>query len=323
MMIYRKTCILAGSVLIVLYLTGLNHSARSEAPSSEPLAYVDENTITVGEFETEMAHRAPQIKSQEQMKALLDEMVRFEMIYAIALKSGYDKDPQILARFKRLMVNKYIEDMLEPMFAKLTVSDAEAEDRYKTHEADFVTSKKVRAAVIQIDVPARASKNKKSELLKKAKAARVEALKLDPATRSFGPVAVKYSDHQPTRYRGGDTGWIEAGKGDQWWPPVVNEAILSLSKPGEVSPVIPASNGYYLVKLMEMRESQPRPFAVVKERIRYELLTEKKAQVEHEFYEELKAKVPVKVDRKRLGAIESPKGSFDKEPKQPPGIPGQ
>ena len=323
MMIYRKTCILAGSVLIFLYFMGLNHSARSEAPSSEPLAYVDESTITVGEFEAEMAHRAPQTNSPEQMEALLDEMVRFEMIYAAALKSGYDKDPQILARLKRLMVNKYIEVVLEPRLAKLTVSETEVEDYYKTHKADFITSKRVRAAVIRIDVPDHASKNKKSELLKEANAARIEALKLDPATRSFGSVAVKYSDHQSTRYRGGDTGWIEAGKGDQRWPPVVVEAIFSLSKPGEVSPVITSPNGYFLVKIMETKESQPRPFAVVKERIRYELLTGKKAQVEREFYEEMKAMVPVRVDRTRLGAIEPPSGSSDKEPKQPPSIPGQ
>jgi PPIC-type PPIASE domain len=322
-MIYRRKYTLVGLALIVLCLMGLNHPARSEAPSSETLVYVDKATITVGEFEAELARRAPHMNSKEQMEALLDEMVRFEMIYAAAIKSGYDKDPQILARFKRLMVNKYIEDVLEPRFSRLTVSDTEVKDRYKTHMADFVTSKRVRAAVIQIDVPAQVSKNKKAELLKRAKTARVEALKLDPATRSFGSVAVKYSDHQPTRYRGGDTGWLEAGKGDQRWPQVVNEAVFSLSKPGEVSPVITSPDGYYLVKLMETKESQPRPFVVVKERIRYELLTEKKAQVERGFYEELKAKVPVQVDRARLGAIETSKGDNDKEAKQPPGLPGQ
>ncbi len=90
-----------------------------------------------------------------------------------------------------------------------------------------------------------------------------------------------------------------------------------------MSPVIITHSGYYLVKLMERRESSSRPYAAVKERIRHQLLTEKKAQVESEFYEEVKEKVPVRVDRARLEAIEPPMGGTDKEAKQPPGLPGQ
>jgi peptidyl-prolyl cis-trans isomerase C len=322
-MIYRKYCLLAGLVIIGLCLMAVSNPARSEPPASEPLVHVDNKAITVSAFKAEMARRTPQLTSQEQMETLLEEMVRFEMIYVVALKSGYDKDPQILARFKRLMVNKYREDVLLHRLEKLTVSEEEIEDFYKKHKSDFINSKKVRAALIQINVPALASEEKKTQLRKRAEAARVEALKLNKATRSFGPVAVKYSDHQPTRYRGGDTGWLEADRGNGRWPQEVMEAIFSLEKAGEVSSVIKTSVGYYLVKLMETSESTPRPFAVVKERIRHQQLLEKKAQVEREFYEELKRMVTVRVNQTQLETIELPKGSTDKEAKHPPGLPGQ
>jgi hypothetical protein len=245
------------------------------------------------------------------------------MIYAAALKSGYDKDPQILARFKRMMVNQYREDVLVPRFAKLTVSDNEMADYYKKHKSGFVTSEKVRAAVIKINVPTHASDEKKAQLLKRAEAAHVEALKLDPAVQSFGPVAVKYSDHQPTRYRGGDLGWLEAGKGDRRWPKVVNEVVFSLLEPGEVSPVINSPNGYYIMKLMDTKKSETRPFDMVKERIRHQLLKEKKGQVEQDFYEELRAKIPVRVDNTRLGSIEPPAGGAQQKIGKPPALPGQ
>jgi parvulin-like peptidyl-prolyl isomerase len=261
--------------------------------------------------------------STAQKETLLEEMVSFELVYAAALRAGYDKDPTVLERLKRLMVNKFRQDNLEPRLAKITVSETEIEDYYRHHQSDFRSPGRVRAAVIQISVPPRASEEKKTQLARRAEAARAEALKLNPATRSFGSVAVTYSDHQPTRYRGGDTGWLQPDRGDARWPAEVMAALLSLEEPGKVSPVITAPAGYYLVKLMERRESAPRPLEALKDRIRHRLLVQKKAAVAREFYEELKATVPVRVNRARLEAIEYSKGGTDKEEKQPPGLPGK
>ena len=117
--------------------------------------------------------------------------------------------------------------------------------------------------------------------------------------------------------------WLRPDKDDRRWPDEVMEAIFSLKETGKVSPVITTHSGYYLVKLMERRESAPRPLGALKDRIRHQLLAQKKAEVEREFYEELKGKVPVRVDRARLEAIEPPVGGTHKEAKQPPGLPGK
>jgi peptidyl-prolyl cis-trans isomerase C len=322
-MFFQKKWILAGLAITCLSLMAVTRPARSDPPATEPLAFVDNKPITVAAFQALMARRPAQMTTPEQRTALLEEMVRFELLYAAALKAGYDKDPEILASLKRLMANKYRDDLLSPRFEKIEVSDKEMEEYYKKHEADFLTPKMVRAAIIQISMPVHASNQKKTQLLKRAEAARTEALKLNPDTQSFGPVAVEYSDHQPTRYRGGDTGWLQPDKDDRRWPDKVMEAVFSLKETGNVSPVITTPTGYYLVKLMERRESAPRPYAAVKERIRHQLLTQKKAEVEREFYEQLKERVPVRVDHARLEAIEPPMVGTDKEAKQPPGLPGQ
>ena len=323
MMFFQKKWILAGLVITCLCLGAATPPARSDPSATEPLAFVDNKPITVAAFEAQMARRPAQMTTPEQRTALLEEMVHFELLYAAALKAGYDKDPEILTNLKRLMANKYREDVLEPRFEEIAVSEQEIEKYYKKHQIDFTTPKMVRAAVIQISMSARASKQKKAQLQKRAGAARADALTLSPATSSFGPVAVKFSDHQPTRYRGGDAGWLQLDKGDRRWPDEVIEAVFSLKETGKVSPVIATPAGYYLVKLMETKESAPRPYAAVKERIRHQLLAQKKAEVEREFYEELKGKVPVRVDRARLEAIEAPGAGRDKEAKQPPALPGQ
>jgi len=312
-----------GCVLACLFLTAIPPPARGEPPPAEPLAVVDENPITVAAFQARLARLSVQNTTLQQKTALLEEMVRFELLYAAARKAGYDQDPAILESLKRIMAAKYRKDVLEPRFETITVSEQQVEQYYQDHQADFVTPKRVRAAVIRISISDHASTAKKAELLKRAEAARAEALDLGPATPSFGPVAVRYSDHQPTRYRGGDAGWLQPDRGDRRWPEAVTAVVFSLQETGQVSPVITTPSGYYLVRLMATQESALRPYAAVKEHIRHQLLARKKAEVEQDFYEELKGKLPVRVDRARLEAVEAPETGGDHAAKQPPALPGQ
>jgi hypothetical protein len=319
---FRKKSILAGWALTCLTVFSGTHPALSESPPSEPVAFVDNKPITVAAFQDQLARHSARIITSDQKEALLEEMIHFELLYAAALKAGYDKDPDILASLKRLMANKYREDKLGPRLEKITVSDKEIEKYYQAHQADFVLPKKVRAAIIQISVPANASTDKKAALFKRAAAAQAEALKLSPDTRSFGSVAVHYSDHQPTRYRGGDTGWLQPGRNDRRWPDEVMKAVFSINETGAVR-LVTTPAGHYLVKLMETRERAPRPLAAVKARARHQLLNEKKGAVERQFYKKLKGQVPVRIDRARLEDVEMPSGSAQKRAGAPPKLPGQ
>ena len=297
--------------------------AQAKTQSSEAVAVIDGKPITIQMFKNEMARRPGRFATIKEKEALLEEMVRFEMVYVAARRAGYDHDPQILARLKQMMVNKFRQDRFRPRLTELRVTDNELEDYYQRHQSDFATPKMVRAAVIQIKVPDRASKEKKAQLSQRAEAARAEALKLNPSTSSFGGVAVKYSDHQSTRYRGGDTGWLQTGESGYRWDKEVLKAIFSLSEIGKVSPVITTHTGYYIIKLMQIKQSAERPFAAVENRIRHLVLEHKKTRLEHEFYEELKANIPVKVYRSRLDSIKGPAAGSEKKRRQPPALPGQ
>jgi len=274
-------------------------------------------------FKNEIARRPGQFATIKEKKALLEEMVRFEMVCVAARRAGYDHDPQILARLKQMMVNKFRQDRFKPGLTELKVTDNELEDYYQRHLIDFATPKMVRAAVIQIRVPDRASKEKKAKLFQRAEAARAEALKLNPSTSSFGGVAIKYSDHQSTRYRGGDTEWLQTGKSNRHWDKEVLKAIFSISEIGKVSPVISTKTGHYIIKLMQIRQSAERSFAAVENRIRHLVLEHKKMRLEHEFYEELKVDIPVKVYRSMLEVIKGPSAGSEKKRGSPPALPGR
>lgn len=298
-------------------------AGQSKPRSSESIASIDGEPVTVDAFKAEMARRPGLFATEEQKQALLDDMVRSEVLYAAARKAGYDQDPEILVQFKRLIANKFMQDHLEPKLAELTVSEAEVEAYYNKHQADFVTPKKVRAALIRISVPAAASEEKKSELLDRVKAARAEALEHSQGTPSFGAVAVTYSDDQATRYRGGDIGWIQEKKSRSRWDDEVMAALFSLTKVGEISPVITTTSGHYLVKLMEVRESAPRSLAEVKGWISHTILNDKKKQSVDDFYKDLGKRVSVTVKEERVASIKPPADKSSSKPMAPPALPGE
>ena len=100
-----------------------SYAAGVTLTHGEPLATIGGQTLTEDDFRAEMAHRPGDFASTAQKQTLLEEMVGFELVYAAALKAGYDKNPAVLERLKRLMVSKFRQENLEPRLTKITVSE--------------------------------------------------------------------------------------------------------------------------------------------------------------------------------------------------------
>jgi peptidylprolyl isomerase len=286
---------------------------------SGALAVIGGKTITIDYFRAEMARRRGAFDAKRK-EELLDSMVRSEILYAAAKSAGYENDPDVFEAIKQVMVGKYLRDNLEPKLAQLKASDQEAEAYYLSHQAEFGKPAMTHAALIRIAVSPKASDEKRAELLKRAESARAEALALEPGVPAFGSVAVKYSEDQDSRYRGGDIGWLPVGTIDHRRDAKVSEAISGLKSPGEVSPVITAGDGYYIVKLIETKGATVRPFAEVKDGVRYQVVREKKKRLEFEFIDSLKNRMPVTVNSGLLQTIASP---VEVQTAEPPALPAR
>lgn len=304
---WLSLCMVTG--FLICGLSGRAESAESPSgaasPDSAPLAVIAGQSVTADRFRGEMARRGGEF-DQERKRELLDTIVRSELVFAAARSAGYENDPEVIEAVRQAMVGKYLRDRLAPKLAQVTVTDEEAHAYYLTHQAEFGTTAAVRAALIWIAVSSRASASKRTELLKRAESARSEALALEPGVPAFGSVAVAYSDDQESRYRGGDIGWLQAGTGDGSRDRKVSDAIFALTVPGQISPVVMADDGYYIVKLMATKGASVKPFAQVRDGVRYQALREKKRQVEQGFIEELKRGIPVTVNSGLLPAIARP-----------------
>ena len=90
--------------------------------------------------------------------------------------------------------------------------------------------------------------------------------------------------------------------------------------PARSLPVITADDGYYIVKLMETKGASVKPFAQVKDGVRYQALQEKRKQVEQGFIDELKRGIPVTVNSGLLPEIARP---GDGKKPVPPALPAR
>ena len=71
---------------------------RSGAQTNDTLAIVDGKPISVGTFQSEMARRGGEaaFAAPAQRRALLDEMIRVQVLAANAQKEGYADDPEVI-----------------------------------------------------------------------------------------------------------------------------------------------------------------------------------------------------------------------------------
>ena len=269
---------------------------------SAALAVIGGKPVSIENFRSEM-ERQRGVFDEERKQELLNSIVRSELLFAAARSAGYENDPEVIAAVKQAMVAKYLRDNLEPKLAGVKASDQEAEAYYQSHQAEFGTPAMIHAAMIKIAASPKTSAHKKSELLKRAESARAEALALEKGVPAFGKVAVSYSEDQDSRYRGGDIGWLQSGKADGRIDKKVSDAIFALKTSGQVSQVITAPDGYYIVKLIETKAATVKAFAQVKDGVKYQVVQEKRRKIESDLIEQLKSQIPVTVNSALLQTV--------------------
>ncbi len=184
---------------------------------------------------------------------------------------GYDQWQN--DRERELLAEKVID---REVVAKIEISEREIERYYKTHKREFTHQDEVRARQIVTDDPKSAE-----DLWKKAKAG-----------ENFAALAQQFSI-APEAKRGGDLGWFERGV----MPKIFDEACFPLPM-NEVSPIIKTEFGYHIFKVVDRRPAASRPLASVKDIIVNKLRQEKMADAYIKWYEPLRKKAKVELDKK-------------------------
>ncbi|MEN9844923.1 MAG: hypothetical protein RIS36_70 [Pseudomonadota bacterium] len=154
--------------------------------------------------------------------------------------------------------------MLNPVeFEKeVNVTPQDIEFFYSENSSTYQLPEQTRVRAIKLLYPKESDPQKMAAVREKATTARNEAV----AGAKFEDLVLKYSDDLPTKFTGGDLGWVKKGDKSE----VLEQAIAKTSV-GSVSELIETSYGFEIIKVEERKAAQPRPLDEVRPQIEKEL----------------------------------------------------
>jgi peptidyl-prolyl cis-trans isomerase C len=229
-------------------------------PEEGVLALVNGRQITQTEFDTRWGELAEATRARYQKEGgkrlFLDELITRELLMQEARKLGLDQNDAIRERAQRYREQLILDELLKDRIkAKVELSKEELDAFYEQHANELLTPLKV---------------NVSQMLLPNISAAKDLEKQVNQGG-DFAKFAQRYSIDGKTKAKGGDLGPYHNGL-------VVPEvdAVVNTLKLDMVSAPIKTDSGYYLVKITALDKEIIQADVAVRERLRQELLNEKR-----------------------------------------------
>lgn len=286
--------------------TGCHH--KDSGP--DVLARIGDTVITAAELEQELAYRRENARPMVDPEDLLDEMILHRQALLRARRIGLDQDPDVRRELDNLLVARLRDRELDRQITSIEIPEEELEAEYQRRLNTYTKPAKSRLAILFLETPGHMSEGRHQELQKRMAEARTRALEQPkptgrgPAAQGFGALAIEYSDHQASRYRGGDIGWLDHGSVEYPWPREVLETGYAL-EPGQISPWIETDRGCYLVTRTDFREATTLPFEQAKPGLRNGLMAAKRKAAQEAFRDATAEMFPAEINTNALAALAS------------------
>jgi len=281
---------------------GCDHTrAREPAAEGEVIARIGDRRITGDELQREISSRPTHVREQlrkpQARQALVEDMVRFEVLAAEATRLGYDKDPEVQRGFKQQMILQLVRKEVDEKNAQ-AIDDREIERYYRAHPHEFRTAERVRAMAVVVTDRAVADR-----VAREARAARKPDMTED--VNAFRALVARHSEDPATKARGGELGFLERVSTDH--PRAVVDAVFALDPTGKaISDPVPVNGRHFVVKAVERRPGQETPLADASTAIRQRLLAERRQHRLDQLVNEAKARLKVEVDAAKVAALPVP-----------------
>ncbi len=262
---------IGGSLLLLISCT--------PPPEENVVALVNGRQITQNEFETRWGELAAATRTRYEKEGgkrrFLDELITRELLMQEARKQGLDQSDAIRDRAQRYREQLILDELLKDRIkAKIEVSKEELDAFYEKHAHELLTPLKVQV----------------SQMLLPNYSAAKDLEKQINQGGDFGKFAQRYSVDGKTRARGGDLGPYRK---DLVIPDV--DAVIHTLKPGMVSAPIKTDAGYYLVMITALDKEIIQADLAVRERLRQELLNEKRRKRFDDVIADIRAKAIVRL----------------------------
>lgn len=262
---------IGGSLLLLISCT--------PPPEESVLALVNGRQITQNEFETRWGELAEATRARYEKEGgkrrFLDELITRELLMQEARKQGLDQSDSIRDRAQRYREQLILDELLKDRIkAKIELSKEELDAFYEKHAHELLTPLKVQV----------------SQMLLPNYPAAKDLEKQINQGGDFAKFAQRYSIDGKTKAKGGDLGPYRK---DLVIPEV--DAVIHTLKPGMVSAPIKADAGYYLVMITALDKEIIQADLAVRERLRQELLNEKRRKRFDDVIADIRAKAIIRL----------------------------
>jgi peptidyl-prolyl cis-trans isomerase D len=172
---------------------------------------------------------------------------------------------------------KYIEVNGADLKADAQPTDDELKKRYQAEISRFGMPEEREVSHILINVPKNATPAQQKTALEKA-----EKIASEATPANFAKLAQQDSDDLGSKLQGGDLGWLQKGVTNA----AFDAAMFSMQK-GQISKPVLSDEGYHIIYLRDVRSGQTKPF----EQVRDELMKEATAGERDRVYNETAGKM--------------------------------
>lgn len=273
----------------------LGMSAPAFGQSIATLGSVNLTAKDITQLTLSQPELKPQVLASDQA---LESVVRQELLrralVAEAKARGWDQRPDILktveAATEQVILNTYLNRIAQ--VPQDYPDEAATKAFFEANQAGLQVPNRYHLAQIFI---ARPAGNEAASAEKRAADIAARAQK-DGA--DFASLAKSESDDTASRDKGGDIGWVVETN----VAPAIR-AILPQLRPGRVSNPVATSNGWHIVKLIELKPQAPATLEEARPAIVQRLRAQRAAQLRAAYVQEILKNSPPKIDAAALSTL--------------------
>ncbi len=266
--------------------------AAQQNEGQKPVAVVNGETITAQKLDQLYERIGTQMREQYEKvggkSAFLENYLRKRLVVQEALKSGFDKRPDVQADMEASKESTLFDRYVRDVVSSSIVTDTAAREYYDQHKDEFATPGRIHVRHIVITVsPVGPQAKTKEQALDSIKRLATQLREANVSTRSvtdpkaaaqirvnqFAQIARQYSE-DASAPSGGDLGWLTKGQLD----PDFEAAAWALT-PGMPSGIVETKFGYHLILVEEKQPADTESFDHAKSSIREFLMTQHAAEV--------------------------------------------
>ena len=305
--------------VFAIWISTIGCQVKAESPSlpypapdvlrdGKIVAQIGNVTLTTRELERRLANQSPftrrQLSDPEKLRGFVDNQIRMEVLAQEGWDRGLPTQPQVLERFKQVVVEQLTREALDDIATSLDVTEVDMQQAYRARYDEFNKPPRIRVSHITRHASSPAEKAAALKLLRRLKKEITEAERKNDL-KIFTRHARDHSDDPMARQNGGDVRFLTHDELTARFG-TENAAKLFDLPVGEM--LIGQREGFVILfKKTGQRRGLARTLEQVKPQIRARLIADKRTEAFDAFIKKLKKKRGVTIDETAIDGIVVPR----------------